>query len=58
MRAILGWRGKPRWPELSRESHICQGGWHATTLTTWGKAVVWSLCLMLGGAVYYGVFLR
>ena len=47
-----------KFPPLSRESHICQGGWHATTLTTWGKAVVWSLCLLAGGAVYYGVFIR
>ena len=49
---------RAKFPPLSRESHISQGGWHATTLTGWGKAVIWSLCLLAGGAAYYGVFLR
>ena len=49
---------RAKFPPLSRESHICQGGWHATTLTGWGKAAAWSLCLLAGVAGYYGVFLR
>ena len=56
---ILGWRGKPRWPELSTESCICRDtGTTGHTLTPWGKAVVWSLGLLAGGAVYYVAFLR